>query len=470
MNGVPVVKRLSGMDAMFLSMEDATAWPQHTLGLMILDPGSVPGFGFDALRNHVLSRLKYLPQFRRRIQEVPFRLDRPVWVDDPDFRIDAHLHRTALPSPGGSAELADVIGVILARPLDRRRPLWEGWYLDGLEGGRVAFVAKTHHAIVDGVSGAGLSDVLCDLTPDASRPVAEIVDSQAEQRRSSVELLARAAMTAAVSPPKLARYLRQTVGGAVTTISHLRRPEPPPPPLSAPRVPFNGALGLRREFAYCSLALGDIKHVKNHFGVKVNDVILTVVAGAIRDYLVKRDALPQRPLLATVPLSTRSPQDMELGNLVHPMAASLATDIDDPVARLTAIHRGVNSAKDLAEALTTKQTVGLTDIAPPVLFGALLRAYQAANLEQRMPLNTNLIVSNVPGPPSQLFLAGARIEHIVPVGPLAVGMGMNVTVFSYGDHVDVGVQVDPELVDDAWELVSHAAEELDRLVAATADG
>ena len=232
---------------------------------------------------------------------------------------------------------------------------------------------------------------------------------------------------------------------------------------------LNGAIGPRREFAYCSLALDDVKHVKNHFGVKVNDVVLTIVAGAIRDYLVKRDALPQRPLLATVPLSTRLPEDVELGNLVHPMVASLATDIDDPVARLVAIHRGMNSAKALAEDLTKKQTVGLTDIAPPMLFGVLLRAYQAANLEQRLPLNTNLIISNVSGPPSQLFLAGARIEHMIPVGPLAVGMGMNVTVLSYGDYVDVGIQVDPELVDDAWELVSHATEELDRLVVATVD-
>lgn len=462
------MKRLSGMDAMFLSMEGATTWPQHTLGLMILDPSSVPGFGFDTLRNHVQSRLEYLPQFRRRIQEVPFRLAKPVWVDDPDFRLDAHLHRAALPAPGGPAELAEIIGVILARPLDRRLPLWEGWYLEGLEGGRVAFVAKTHHAMVDGVSGAGLSDVLCDVTPEPVQPAAENVDSQPAPRRSSVELLARGALSAVVSPPKLAQYLRQTVGGAVTTIGHLRRPEPPPRPLSAPRTSFNGALGPRREFAYCSLGLGDVKHVKKHFAVKVNDVILTIVAGAIRRYLVKRDALPQRPLLATVPMSTRSPEDVELGNLVHPMVASLATDVEDPVARLTAIHRGMNSAKELAEDLTKQQTVGLTDIAPPMLFGALLRAYQKANLEQRLPLNTNLIVSNVPGPPTPLYLAGARIEHIVPVGPLAVGMGMNVTVFSYGDYVDVGVQVDPELVDDAWELVSHAAEELDRLVAATA--
>jgi diacylglycerol O-acyltransferase / wax synthase len=139
------------MDAMFLSMEGATAWPQHTMGLMIVDTNSLPDFGFHTVRDHVQSRLPCLPQFRRRIQEVPFRLGRPVWVDDPDFRLDAHLHRAALPSPGGAAELAEVIGVLLARPLDRRLPLWEGWYVEGIEGGRAAFIVKTHHAMVDGV-------------------------------------------------------------------------------------------------------------------------------------------------------------------------------------------------------------------------------------------------------------------------------------------------------------------------------
>jgi WS/DGAT/MGAT family acyltransferase len=457
------------MDAMFLSMEGATAWPQHTLGLMILDPSDAPDFDYDTVREHLQSRLPYLPQFQRRIQQVPLRLDRPVWIDDPGFRLDAHLHRAALPSPGGPRELAEIAGVILARPLDRRQPLWEAWYLEGLEGGRVAFIAKTHHSMVDGVSGAGLSSVLCDTQPDAVAPLANKSDEESQPRRSGVELFARGALSAVLSPPKLGQYLRQQVGGAVTTISHLRRPEPPPRPLSAPRTPFNGVIGPRREFAYCSLALDDVKRVKNHFGAKVNDVILSIVAGAMRKYLVKRDALPEQPMLGTVPMSTRQADDVELGNLVHPMVASLATDVDDPVERLAAIHRGMNSAKELAEAMRKQQTVGFTDVAPPLLFDLLYRAYQAANLEQRLPLQTNLIISNVPGPPVQLFMAGARIEHIVPVGPLAVGMGMNVTVFSYGEFVDVGVQVDPELVDDAWELVSYAGEELDRLVMAAAD-
>jgi diacylglycerol O-acyltransferase / wax synthase len=460
------VKRLSGMDAMFLSME-GTAWPQHTVGLMILDPSEAPGFGYDTLRSHLQSRLPYLPQFRRRIQQVPLQLDRPVWIDDPGFWLDAHVHRAALPSPGGPRELAEVVGEILARPLNRNQPLWESWYLEGLEGGRVAFIAKTHHCLVDGVSGAGLSDVLCDLEPGPVQPRAELPEEQAASRHSDVELFARGALSTMLTPPKLARYLRQTLAGAVTTVGHLRRDDPPPRPMSAPKTAVNGVISSRREFAYCSLPLADVKRVKNHFGVKVNDVILDVVAGAVRAYLAKRDELPDRPVLASVPMSTRSAEDIELGNMVHAMVASLATDVADPVERLTAIHRGMNSAKALAEDMQTKHKIGLTDFAPPLLLTLAFKAFRSARLEERLPLATNLIVSNVPGPPVPLYLAGARIEHIFPVGPLTVGMGMNVTVMSYGDCVDVGVQVDPALVDDAWELTSYAAAELDELVAAT---
>lgn len=459
------MKRLSGMDAMFLSME-GTAWPQHTVGLMILDPNTAPGFGYDTLRSHLQNRLPYMPQFRRRIQEVPLQLDRPVWIDDPGFWLDAHVHRAALPFPGGPRELAEFVGEILARPLNRNQPLWESWYLEGLEGSRVAFIAKTHHSMVDGVSGAGLSDVLCDLEPGPVPARADLPAVQAEPRHSDVELFARGALSVALTPPKLARYLRQTLDGAVTTISHLRRDEPAPRPLSAPKTVVNGVISARREFAYCSLPLVDIKRVKNQFGVKVNDVILDVVAGAVRAYLVKRDALPDRPILATVPMSTRTAEDIELGNLVHAMVASLATDVEDPVERLTAIHRGMNSAKALAEDMQKKHRIGLSEVAPPILLTLAFKAFRSARLEERLPLATNLIVSNVPGPPVPLYLAGARIEHIFPVGPLTVGMGMNVTVMSYGNHVDVGVQVDPALVEDAWELTSAAAAELEKLVAA----
>lgn len=458
------MKRLSGMDAMFLSME-GTAWPQHTVGLMILDPSAAPGFGYDTLRMHLQSRLPYLPQFRRRIQEVPLQLDRPVWVDDAGFSLDAHVHRAALPSPGGPRELAQYVGEILARPLNRNQPLWESWYLEGLVDGRVAFIAKTHHCLVDGVSGAGLSDVLCDIEPRAVPP-AGLPEEHAAPRHSGVELLARGALSLLGTPPKFVQYMGQTLGGTVTTIGHLRREEPPPRPGSAPKTAMNGVISARREFAYCSLLLADVKRVKNQFGVKVNDVILGVVAGAVRAYLVKRDALPDRPILATVPMSTRTAEDIQLGNMVHPMVASLATDVEDPVERLTAIHRGMNSAKALAEDLQKTQKIGLSDFAPPILLTLAFKAFRSARLEERLPLSTNLIVSNVPGPPVPLYLAGARIEHIFPVGPLTVGMGMNVTVMSYDDRVDVGVQTDPALVDDPWELASAAAAELDKLVAA----
>lgn len=462
-----MAKRLSGMDAFFLSMEGG-AWPQHVLGMMILDPSEVKDFGFETIKAHLESRLDYMPQFRRRIQQVPFQLDKPVWVDDPNFTIDAHMHRAACPSPGGPREFSDIVSHILSRNLERGQPLWQCWFVEGLADGRVAFVTKTHHAMVDGVSGAGLADVLCDISADPKKRPAAVKEEE-QPRRGKRELLVQGAATAVTNTPKFAKFLVQSVEGAATTISHLRSEDPPPPPrpLSAPRTIFNGIISPRREFAYTSLPMADVKLVKNHFGATVNDVIMTVVAGAVRSYLVDHDALPKEPIIATVPMSTRREGDTEMGNQVHPMAASLATDVEDPVERLTAIHAGMGSVKRLAEDMTAKPKVGLTEIAPPVLLSLVFKAYQDAGLEQKLPLNSNLIVSNVPGPPVPLYLAGARVEHIFPVGPLNMGMGLNVTVFSYRDSIDVGVQADPALVDGAWNLIDAAAAELEKLVTAT---
>ena len=458
------MKRVSGTDAFFLSMEN-TAWPQHTAGLVILDPSSRAGFDHNTLLAHLEDRLRYLPEFRRRVQNVPLRLDRPVWVDDPNFSLKAHAHRAAVPSPGGPRELGTLVGNLLAHPLDRARPLWEAWYLEGLEGDRAAILLKQHHAMVDGISGAGLSDILCDLEQQPARQPVVVPDNGSEPQRSGVELVARGALSALLSPPRVAQLVRQAVGEAVTTIGHLRRDDPPPRPMSAPRTSFNGVIGRRREFAYSSLPLDDVKLVKNHFDATVNDVILSIVSGALRRYLVERDQLPERSLLATVPMSTRLPDDKELGNAVHPMVGSIASDIEDPVARLAAIHKSMTSAKELAQALTKNENLGVNDVAPPWLITLLFRSIQAAKLEQKGPLSTNLIISNVPGPRAPLYLAGARIDHIIPVGPLAMGMGINLTVFSYCDVVDVGIQVDPVLVEDPWELIGFVKAELDQLTA-----
>lgn len=458
------MKRLSGTDAFFLSLEN-TAWPQHTAGLVILDPCAE--FDHASLRAHLEDRLRYLPEFRRRVQQVPLRLDRPVWVDDPHFSLKAHVHRAAVPSPGGPRELGTLVGNLLAYPLDRSRPLWEAWCLEGLEGGRVAILLKQHHSMVDGVSGAGLSEILCDLDEQPAELPDAVPDDRSDPERSCIELVARGAFSALLSPPRVVQLVRQTVGDAVATIGNLRRDEPPPRPMSAPRTSFNGVIGRRRDFAYCSLALDDVKRVKSHFGVTVNDVVLGAVSGALRRYLMERDELPERSLQATVPMSTRTADDTELGNAVRPMVCSIATDIEDPVTRLSAIHHNMTVVKELAQAQNIRSRVEVTDVAPPLLLTLLFRTIQAAKLEARGPLSTNLIISNVPGPRTALYLAGARIEHIIPVGPLTMGMGINITVFSYRDAVDVGMQVDPALVEDPWALVDFVREELVRLVPAT---
>lgn len=460
------MKRLSGQDAFYLSLENSR-WPQHTAGLIILDPSATGTFDLDTLRNHLEGRLRYLPQWRRRVQQVPLRLDRPLWVDDPGFSLKAHVRRAAVPSPGGPRELGTLIGDLLAHPMDRSRPLWQAWYLEGLEGNRVAVLVKQHHSMVDGIAGAGLADVICDIEERPARPPIEVPEDRSNPKRSSLELLARGVVSALQSPPEVVKLALQTVGDAVTVIRNQRRDDPPPRPLSAPRTSLNGTIGRRRDFAYGTLALDDVKRVKNHFDVTVNDVILAVISGALRRYLVERGELPEKSLLATVPMSTRGPDDAERGNAVYAMVASLATDIEDPIARLAKVHRNMNIAKELAEPHKHKDRVGVTDVAPPFLFTLLFRTVQASNLEASGPVFTNLIISTVPGPQFTLYLAGARIEHMIPVAPLSMGMGINATAFSYLNSVDIGMQVDPDLVEEPWVMTGFVQQELDRLVAET---
>lgn len=460
------MKRLSGMDAFFVSTESPT-WHMHTAGLVVIDPATAPGFGYERLRDQLASRVQLVPQFKRRLKEVPLGLDRPIWVDDPDFDVSWHLHRVAVPSPGGPRQLGELIGDLLEHQLDRRRPLWEVWFIEGLEGDRVAFLAKTHHALVDGVSGAGLAEILCDLDPNpAPRDVPDKAEP-VERDRSDLELVTRGLASIVASPPRVARFLLQTAQQAGTLLSHLRQPQGPPALLSAPRTSFNGALGPLRQFTYCSVPLDDVKRVKKHFDVKVNDVVLALVAGAVRRYLVARDELPSSPLLATVPISTRtSEHEGALGNVLRTMVTSLATEVEDPVERLMAIHYSTRSAKEMAQALQAKRIMGVTDVTPPGLVNLAFRAFHLTGMERRGPLQTNVTVSNVPGPPFPLYVAGARIEHMFPIGPLTTGMGLNATVMSYLDSMDFGLQVDPQLVADPWQLINGVASELGELMTA----
>jgi len=461
------MKRLSGADAFFLYSERPT-WPMHIGSLMIVDSSEAPGFGYDAVRRLLTERINEIPEFTMKVKEVPLGLGRPLLIDDPEFDIDHHVHRTAVPPPGGRPQLAALVGDMISVRLDRRRPLWDLWVIEGLEDGRVAILTKVHHALGDGVSAAGLAAVLCDL--EAVPPVRGKAPRPAGGRvPSDVELAALGALSAATSPPRLAAWAAESAV-RMTRRACLARRQAVNGPLSlAPRVPWNGTLTKDRNFAFVSVPLEVVKAIGHRVDVTVNDVILAVCAGTLRRWLLVRGCLPPSPLLAAVPVSMRSAGDRELGNKLSTIFVPLSTQLADPVERLRLIAASADAAKAVNyELLRGKKLRRLSGLVVPSIASLGWRAFVAAGLEDRMPLPSDLVVSNVRGSSRPLYIAGARIVAVYPVPPAVLGQGLDITVISYMDSVDFGFTVDRQKISDPWELAGYVPESLDELAAALA--
>jgi len=450
------MKRLGALDAGFVYAESAT-WPMNVGALMELDPSSCPAaFGVDRLAELLAARLAHLGPFRHRLRLVPLGLDRPLWVDDENLDLGAHLHRATVPSPGGRREVAEAIGQILGGPLDRSRPLWEIWLLEGLAGEHAALLVKAHHSLFDGVAATRLFEVLCDLSSDApfDRDRGPVTDEYLAAP-SDLELLARAGGSLAGLPLRTAatalRLTRSGIG-----ITRLRRTETAPSsplPFQAPRTSLNHALSGQRGFAYCDLPLSELQAVKDAAGVKFNDVVLAVCAGGLRRYLTERGELPDRPLVAQVPVAMRTGGGHTEGNAVSVIGASLATEITDPLERLQRIAGSTRGAKQMHNILGQDVVLRLAALLPPVLLGAAVRAYTRLRLAELHPPIFNLIVSNMIGSRNVLYTAGARIVAIYPIGPLLDGGGLNITAMSYTDLLGLGFVYCPDLVPDPWALV-----------------
>ncbi len=432
--------RASGVDAAFLYGE-TNSWLMHVSGVVVLDPSTSPhGYSFDRLRDAFASRLHLAPQFTWKLLEVPFGLDNPVFVQDPDFDLDYHLRRIAVPPPGGSEELGNLVGDLVSYRLDRAHPLWEFWVIEGMEGGRIAMLAKIHHAIIDGVTGVGLFDKLFDLEPDP--PPGEVPparSTRSERVPSGAELFLRGLGRTVVTPWRIARFVPQLARQGQTFASFMRRDESPAAPFRAPRTSINRVISPHRRFAYSSVPLDDVKAIKDAFGVKLNDVVLALCAGALRRYLEAGNELPADPLVAQVPVSLHTDESKEaVGTKVGAMFTSLATDVADPADRLRAIHRGTQASKEMQRAMAATKIMNLTDTTPPGLLALAARTYTGAGLEGQVPPVYNLIISNVPGPPFPLYVAGMKLEALWPMGPLLYGSGLNATVVSYIDTIDFG--------------------------------
>ncbi|MCZ7527124.1 MAG: wax ester/triacylglycerol synthase family O-acyltransferase [Acidimicrobiia bacterium] len=454
------MRRLNGLDAAFLAAETRTS-PLHIGAVLLLDPSTVPGgYSFGGLRAFVGDRLHLVPPLQRRLVEVPLGLGGPVWVEERDLDVDRHLRRAAVPAPGGRRELGALVADLFSRPLDRARPLWEMHVVEGLEGGRVAVVAKVHHALMDGMAGVEHMASFFSLGPEVPAP-SPTPGPPPDRVPGPLEMLAGALPGLALTPLRGTRALAGLGLAALRGLGAPRRDA-----LHVPSTVFNEAITSRRGVAFTRLGLDDVKAVRRTFGVTVNDVVLAVVAGAVRRHLQDRGELPAAPLVTAMPAAV---QLEGADNAVTVLRSTLATDLADPVARLRRIHVDAAEAKAGGERSGPGFLVDLTGAATPALVHTLARLYTGLRLAERLPPLCNLLVSNVPGTPVPLYFGGARLLDLLPLGPIFDGVGLNVTVISCEDHLDVGLVACPDRVADLWPLADALGDELAALATAAHD-
>lgn len=445
------MEQLSGLDASFLYLE-TPAQVMNVCGLILIDPSTLEGgLSFDRFAEQLRKRVEVLAPFRRRVHETPLNLGHPVWVSDPDFDVQRHVHHVGLPAPGTHAELAQLCEHIAGLPLNRDRPLWEMWYIDGLADGHVAVFAKMHHATVDGSTGANLISDLCGIEPGVLPPLPSGQDLP-EDQPNDLLLLARNALSLARHPLNLVKMAPQALTILPDWIRRAQRGESMAAPFTAPRTSFNGTITGHRTVAFTRLSLDEIKEVKNAFGATVNDVVITLASGALRRYLEGRGELPDSSLVATVPSSVQDADQASGTNRVSALFYKLHTHIADPVQRLSAVAESNRTAKEHHRTIDATMLQDWAEFAAPRTFGMAVRAYSALRLAEKHPVVHNLVVSNVPGPPVPIYLLGARVEGMYPFGPVFHGAGLNMTVLSNSGHVDVGLIGCRELTPDLWSL------------------
>lgn len=455
-------QRLSGLDASFLYLETATQ-PLQVISVLELDTATIPGgYSYDRLRDELSARLRAMPAFREKPTTSFLNLDHPVWVQDSDFDVDRHVHRIGLPAPGGRAELGEICGYLAGLPLDRRRAMWEMWVIEGvdgsLNGGRLAVMIKVHHAAADGVTFANMLSQLCSTEPDPPPPDPVMATAAASPLRIAIGGLARFASRPLYLAVKL---LPATFRAVVDTIRRVAGGRAMTAPFTAPRTELNARLTPDRNVAFARLDLDDVKKVKNHFGVKVNDVVMALVGGVVREFLLDRGELPRSSLVALVPVSVHEPLDRLERNQVSGMFARLQTQIADPVERLRAIAESNTIAKEHSSAIGATLLQDWSQILGRAILSVAKRVY--ARLTRFRPMY-NVVVSNVPGPQGHYFL-GAEVSAMYPFGPVLHGAGLNITLWSVNGKLHLGLISCPELLPDLCDLADGFAVGLNELLA-----
>jgi diacylglycerol O-acyltransferase / wax synthase len=452
--------RLTGLDTSFLHLEDGRSH-MHVGSVMTFEGPPPP---YDELLEAFESRLPLVPRYRQRLAFVPLAQGRPKWVDDPHLNLRYHVRSTALPSPGSEDQLRDLAGRVFSQQLDRDKPLWEVWLVEGLEDDRFAVVSKTHHALVDGISGVDLISVLFDTTPEPAAPPGPGDRWLPRPLPSRAQLLGEALVERATIPAEIIRSLRAIVRGPRRIIEGARDAAVGVGAMAwaglnpAPSSPYNRDIGPHRRFTWVRADLNDVKAIKNALGGTVNDVVLATVTGALGKHLRRRgqntDGLE---LKAMVPVSVR--QDVErgaLGNRVAAMMAPLPVWCQEPVARLDLVREQLKGLKSGGQAVGAQVLTELSGFAPATIMG------QASRLMSRQRF-FNLVVTNVPGPQFPLYLLGRRMLDPFPMVPLASGQGVGVALLSYDGRINFGLVGDYDLLWDLDDLARDVEEALAEL-------
>jgi WS/DGAT/MGAT family acyltransferase len=462
------MQQLSGMDASFVYLETPTS-PMHVASVSIYDPSTAPSgkVTFKGILANVESRLHLARTFRERMVAVPLNLDHPYWIEDPDFDLEFHVRHIALPKPGDWRQLMIQVARLMSRHLDLSRPLWEMYVIEGLDNvenvpkGSFAIMQKTHHAAVDGVSGMDMVSAIHDTTPEVQLDDA-VPSWRPESPPPPWQLVMRASANSAMRPMHFARVVARTVPALGRVQDQLRRRQLEMPSMSAPRTRFNGSITAHRVVDGRRFPLADARKAKGFVeGATINDVVLSVVGGAMRAYLSAKGELPEETMRAMAPVSVRTEdQKGSAGNQVSGMMVSLASDLADPVERLVAVRESTHNSKQFTQAVGARTLTDYSQFIPGGLAALAARNSSRFSAAQRGNPAVNAVVTNVPGPREPLYFAGARLVTLMGMGPINDGMGLIHPVTSYCDELIIAatscreMMPDPgfyaQCIEDAW--------------------
>jgi diacylglycerol O-acyltransferase len=456
------MQRMTGIDPMFI-YSDTPETPMEIAYACLFDPGSLPGgYSFERVTAVLQTRIPTLGPFRRRLMPVPLGLDHPRWVDDPDFDLANHLHRVALPAPGGDAEFRAKVAQVMGRPLMPEQPPWEMHVVEGMADGRVGLIAKVHHSVVDGIAGAEMLAKLLDLTPEGSAVTEPCPPWVPPRLPSQAQLMTDALPTFMRSPLRGLRAARE-VGRTAVRLARCAADDrlgPVSIPLGAPDT-FESPVGADRAVSFAELDMAKVRALKNRFGSTINDVVLAVCSGALRSHLAAHDQDVESPLVAVVPVSVRRDTEAAaLGNHLSAMFVPLSNDKKTPLERLRTVTAASASCKGQERAVGYgPMATRLTEAVPPAVSKPMIQLGVRSGVLRKLRPG-NLMISNVPGPDFPLYFAGMELRAVYPLGPVIDGVALNITVQSYRESLFVGINACATAVPDLAGLTRAMVDEL----------